>query len=274
MIEPALQISNIPAISAIYFALLQTGYEYYRIEKTANLIGRLSTFQSTQYRYSFFEAVKQTTCEVYPYWPRAAILETASFYIDLKNLQFHDFTKFKTTVMSANNLRDEERSDDLWTWVTAFPKALKQILSGNTFQAYLMWERGWIAEQNRIYTEALHTLQKHLQWCAKQYVSPIANVQIVLNPIKCAYSSDYHIVGNSLVVCSGTFDSESVIHEFIHPVVHDAMIIREEDILRCDLSNLGIDTSYYPTNDAAGQLNAFEEYCVRILTAKIAADSK
>lgn len=271
--EPQLRIENVPAISAIYYGLLQAGYDFYGFERPEALVRHLSAFQSPSNRSPFFNAVKQTTCDVYPYWPRAAILETASFYVDLTTFQFHDFAKFKAIIMSANNLREEERNDDLWTWIIAFPKALKEIIFDKAFQAYFQWEGSWIEEQNRIYSEELRALQKRLQTCSQRYGSPIADVQILLNPIKCVYSSDYHILGSRLVFSSGAFSSKSVIHEFVHHIAHGILLSRRQEILGCSVADLEIDPSYYLANDDAGRLNAFEEYFVRELTAKIASDT-
>lgn len=72
-------ISNIPEISAIYFALLQSGYDYYTMERSQNHISYIQEYIGAENTTLFFAGVKQNTCEVYPYWPRAAILETASF---------------------------------------------------------------------------------------------------------------------------------------------------------------------------------------------------
>lgn len=271
--EKQLRIENMPAISAIYYGLLQTGYDFYRFERPKALVRQLFAFQSEQRPYPFFRAAKQATCQIYPYWPRAAILETASFYADPMGSQFHDLQKFKEAVMSAINLREEERDDALWAWIPGFPAALKQVLLDSAFQAYFQWECGWIEEQSRLHEEELRTLQRRLEGCARRYASPITEARIVLSPIKCVYSSDYHIQGNRLFFSSGAFDGGSVIHEFLHPAVHRFLLSRRGEILGCDLSDLGLDASYYLANDDAGRLNAFEEAFVRALTAQIAADA-
>ena len=271
--EAQLRIENMPAISAIYYALLQTGYDFYGFERPEALVRRLSAFQSEQRPYPFFRSVRQATCQVYPYWPRAAILETASFYADPMGSQFQDLPKFKEAVMSAGNLREEERDDALWAWIPGFPAALKQVLLDSAFQAYFQWECGWIEEQSRLHEEELRTLQRRLEVCAQRYASPITEVCIVLSPIKCVYSSDYHIQGSCLIFSSGAFDGRSVIHEFLHPAVHRFLLSRRGEILGRDLSDLGLDASYYLANDDAGRLNAFEEAFVRALTAQLAADA-
>lgn len=75
-------LSGCPAISAIYFALLQNGYDFYAIERDLLTVNRLDSFASSDRgAYPFFSEVRQNTCAVYPYWPRAALLETAAFYL-------------------------------------------------------------------------------------------------------------------------------------------------------------------------------------------------
>ena len=97
-----LSITNIPAISAVYFSLLQCKYDFYSIERDTLLIDKLRSFIISDCREcDFFLDVKQNTCEVYPYWPRAAMLETATFYIDLPQEQFVDFNAYKSSIMSA-----------------------------------------------------------------------------------------------------------------------------------------------------------------------------
>ncbi|WP_195975749.1 hypothetical protein [Hydrogeniiclostridium mannosilyticum] len=265
-----LSITNIPAISAIYFALLQCKYDFYPIERKALLIDKLRSFIiSDCVEYDFFSDVKQNTCEVYPYWPRAAMLETATFYIDSLREQFTDFNAYKNSIMSAKNILDIERNQLFWDWIIKFPETLKLVLQSNSFSRYLKWENDWIAEQNQKYKRKLKKIEDIIARCKEKMNSPIQNIQIVLNPIKCVYSADYHLIDNNFIFCSGALSEESVIHEFFHQIVHPIVENRKDEILCCNVTNLDIDTSYYLNNDELGILNAFEEYMVRVLTDAI-----
>lgn len=63
-----LTITNIPAISAIYYALLQCGYEFYPIERDAATVEALRGFLLHEgIGCDFFAGTKQASCEVYPY---------------------------------------------------------------------------------------------------------------------------------------------------------------------------------------------------------------
>jgi hypothetical protein len=220
--EKRISIHNIPEISAIYFAMLQCGYDYYAFEKNADLVKTIEGFRTAQVDcdVSFFSEVKQETCEVYPYWPRAAALETATFFVDCISMQFSDFDTYQNGIMSARNISDVERNQNFWEWVKDFPPKLAYVLSSNDFRAYLNWENKWIEHQSSIWENDLNHIQQILDICVKNYASPIQKVSVVLNPIKCAYSADYHMDGKQFYYCSGAFKMESVIHEFLHHVVH------------------------------------------------------
>lgn len=88
-------ITNNPVISAIYFALLQCGYDYYALERNEEHIRAVEALCQSAVLPPFFSEVKQSTCEVYPYWPRAAMLETASFYLNSEDSGFADFEKYR-----------------------------------------------------------------------------------------------------------------------------------------------------------------------------------
>ena len=124
--------------TAIYFALLQCGYDFYSIGRDAPTVKKLGDFiMNDSSKYGFFSGVKQNTCEVYPYWPRASMLETATFYIDLSRACFIDFDAYKSNILSAKNISDMERDGAFWDWILHFPTALKAIIQSNCFSYYL-----------------------------------------------------------------------------------------------------------------------------------------
>lgn len=262
-------ISNITNISAIYFGLLQSGYDYYSIGRNAEYIEAIQRWQDNRLCPEFFFKVKQNTCEVYPYWPRAAILETASFYLAEGSFQFEEFHALYERIMSAGNITDNERDQSLWAWMAHFPDALCEILSNDTFINYLAWEREWITNQNTKYEKELQLIQRCVETCVNKYNSPVRDIQIVINPIKCIYSADYHLHDNCFVFCSGEFNTEFIIHEFLHHVIHPVVIERKKTILENNDTYWNIDASYYLSGNDEGRLNAFEEYAVRKLSLDI-----
>lgn len=263
-----LKITSISEISAIYFALLQCGYDFYSIERSPEHTAAIRSFTGCAVP-EFFSGVRQNTCEVYPYWPRAAMLETATFYLSADRSRFMNFDAFRERIMSAPNIADQERNGQFWDWIEAFPPALSEVIAGTAFARYLQWENDWIAGQNLRFAEALRPIQACLDTCIGRYGSPVRSMQIIINPIKCVYSTDYYLNGDCFVFSSGSFRADSVIHEFLHHVLHPVVSRVADQVTRDNIVYPGLDTSYYLSGDKIGRLNAFEEYAVRKLTAAV-----
>ena len=168
--------------------------------------------------------------------------------------------------MDATNIADYERDQRLWDWIEDLPAALAEVLACDAFKDYLKWEQEWLASLNKRHEADLRIIKNCLDVCVSKYGSPVRDIQIIINPIKCIYSADYHLNMDSFIFCSGAFQAESVIHEFLHHVVHPAVAEISDIVLAVKRTYPDIDESYYLSGDQAGQLNAFEEYAVRALT--------
>lgn len=266
------QIEQIPSISAIYYALLQSGYEFFSLERDQCFSNIIKGYVGTDAVPSFFSKVTQNTCDVYPYWPRAYILETASFYLDKDLNGFSDFNSFQRRILFTANISAEEKDNLLWTWVTGFPGALKEVVNSAGFSRYLKWEKEWISEQNNRYRDELRLLDVLLSDCRKNYHLSCQNIRIALCPIKCVYSSDHHIFDGSFIFTSGDMRSDSIIHEFLHTIIHP--LIEQGITMSARKQYPDIDESYYLDKSEQGYRNAFEEYAVRMVTKKVMEQEK
>ena len=88
------------------------------------------------------------------------------------------------------------------------------IEENSELTVYLDWE------------SSLQHIQKVLDIYVKNYFSPVKSVYIILNPIKCTYSSDYFKNGDELYFILGTFRIKAVLHEFLHHVVYHIVQIQ------------------------------------------------
>jgi hypothetical protein len=160
-------------------------------------------------------------------------------------------------------------NEDFLEWVREFPSALQKVMTSNDFKIYLQWEESWISQQNKLLKHNLQIVQKILDICKQRYNSAVNKISIILNPIKCTYSSDYIKMGDELYFILGSFRIESIIHEYLHHVVHHFILKYNEFVLKHTAAYPGIDQSYYLNGDINGKLNAFEEFIVRKLTLDI-----
>ncbi len=268
-----MQIQSNTNISAIYYALLQCGYEYAAFERDADHISAIGRFRDAlpDADLGFFREVRQDTCEAYPYWPRAAALETATHFLSPQAAGFNDFDAFRQRVMSASNISDAERGDAFWAWVKGFPAALAPILDSAPFQSYLHWQSQWLHQQGVALKADLALVRSSLDIYARLYGAPIRQVCVILDPIKCVYASDYFLDGEAFYFSSGALSAASLIHELSHPLVHPQVAKHRDAILRLSAAYPGVDASYYLSGNEEGRLNAFEEHMVRRLTQSVLA---
>ena len=261
--ETAVSLRVLPAISAVYYGLLQTGYDYYGFERDEQHVARVESFMGVGPALPFFETARQQTCRVYPYWPRAAILEEASLYLDAKR-RFADFDGFRNRILSASNIAPEEKEKDLWAWLSGFPAALGEVLDSPGFRRYMAWERECVKEQRRACAGQLEKLDGFLGLCRERYGAALPAVTVALSPVKCVYASDHYLHGDSFLFTSGGLRLDSVVHECLHTAVRPVIAAEAFPLEGKRFS--GLDESYYLDGSAAGYRNAFEEYAVRALT--------
>ena len=268
MTEPVSMI-GISEISAIYYALLQKGYEYYRPERKREHIRAVESFIGPGSAVpSFFDDVRQSTCQVYSFWPRAALLEEAALRL-LAGEEIGKGSAFYRRVMSATNLSDVERGPELWSWIADLPGALETVCACEGFHRYLEWEQTWVKEESLQRSETLSQLTEILLTCKKRYRSPIERVRLVIQPIKCVYASDHYRLGEEMLFCSGGLRSESVVHEYLHHLIHPCLEQVKKRVIESKTVYPGIDESYYLDGGPEGRRNAFEEYAVRRLTERV-----
>lgn len=270
-----------PGISAVYYGLLQSGYDYYPIERSPEHIEAIRHLIDAKPDAAFFAGARQNTCEPYAYWPRAFILEAAALSLKNDYSGYQDFDAFQSRIMAAPNISDSERDDSLWDWLVAFPAELARVMESDGFARCLAWEKEWIAGQKGANREELRKIETRLGTCAERYGLEVDEIQIHIDPIKCVYASDHHRDGDSFLFTSGTLRADSVIHECLHLVVHPEVERQRGKILRNDHRNEDvkwqntfsekemIDQSYFLSGDETGILNAFEETAVRALTDRI-----
>lgn len=261
-----IEIISDTVFSALYYGLLQSGYTFYALGRDRELMLNVQSFIRSTDVHAFWKGVKRTSCDVYPYWPRAFMLEAALFYIDQKRHSFVNFLEYQKHILDMTNIENSERENEFWDWIKDYPNALLQVMNSEGFLEYLQWEKEWIAEQKHLCSEELCLLQNYLSVCTQKYQSSVNFVRVILNPIKCIYSADYHLHGKCLTVTLGRFSVDSILHEFLHQVVHPVLIKNCEHVHSVDKKFPGVDASYYLDKTDAGNLSAIEEYVVRQLT--------
>jgi len=255
-------------LNAIYFGLSLSKYEYATINKHDDIDEmqrRIGECRELDNAMKFFRMARGDTCEVYPFWPRVALLESALFFI--KDGTF-DISKYRNYVEGLSNITDEERDEDFFEWVKNFPVHLGQIMDNGLFKE--------IDSQLHDIVYSLHIADELDKLCDALASLPmetgIHKITVLVCPIKCCHSADYFTHECGMFVMLGDFLPHSVVHEYLHLVVNPLVQEHKAHILTTlDDKGLNIDPSYYLNNDDSGLLNAFEEHIVRVAAEKISS---
>lgn len=251
-------------LNAIYFGLSLSEYEYATINKSGDIselqskIRKCNNLDSTR---DFFQMARGCTCEVYPFWPRAALLESALFFINDGVL---DMPKYQNYVNKLYNITDEERNNDFFKWVENFPTHLQRIMQNDLFAQINVQLMGIVHALNVV--EDLERLAEALS--VPQMKTSINKIMVYICPLKCCYSADYFTKEDEMFVMLGDYLPHSIVHEYLHLAVNPLVQKHKEHITAGD-KYPGIDSSYYLNGDRDGFLNAFEEYIVTEASEKI-----
>ena len=263
-------ISSNTDINAVYFGIALSGYEYADIDKSDDIIEMLQQIRShsgLDEAKQYFSNTRQTICGVYPFWPRAALLESATFFITGESF---DFDNYCTYVKALPNLTAEEKSDDFFCWVKDSPKYLTQIKSDPFFQKINKRIHSKVNEISLNSIKEIRLIEGKLERLSTNVASAISTISLVICPLICIYSADYFTNGSIMSVILGDFLPNSIVHEYLHPIVRPYIKKHRERITNLDgIKHLDLDKSYYINNDENGMLNAFEENIVRKISDSI-----
>jgi hypothetical protein len=254
--ELTIKITSDEDINAIYTGLVLSGYEYSHIEKSPEIIKVIDhikeqSFSSDVKRY--FEHARQQTCEVYPFWPRASLLESAVFFMGSEGFMFDKYCEY---VNSCPNLTQEERNKDFFDWIITFPKYMGEIKENRIFQEINSQIQRIVNELSTVSAAGKERIIDILKALAADCDIIDFTLDVLVCPLKCVYSADYFIEDSKMSIILGDFLPHSIVHEYMHIIVRPKIDKYRAEILSLfGKKRFNIDNSYYLENDERGFIN-------------------
>jgi hypothetical protein len=261
-----MDITSNTDINAIYFGVSLSNYgEYSCIDKSKDIIEMTSKIQACDELDNvrrYFMNARQNTCEEYPFWPRLALLESATFFIKENSFEVEKYYDF---VRCRPNLTDQERNESFFSWVNDFPKHLDEIRSNGLFQEINAQIGNIVNRLSENVVSKIDVLKDMLNTLSMDIVIDISTLSVIICPLKCVYSADYFTSGTKMSVILGEFLPHSIVHEYLHLIVHPLVLNHKDAIIsQFGLRLYDVSKSYYLGNDENGFINAFEEHIVRM----------
>lgn len=256
MSDVKIVVESSGAINAIYFGLAASGYTFARDRKEQDVLRMIERVEAQRLPKDlerFFQGARQDGCEPYPYWPRAALMETRTLFAD-------DGLGYIDTVMRAPNLLDEERDERFWRWIGQFPEVLDHVLALDAFQLFDEEMRDWVERERALNQDKIDLTARALSSLLCDLSALPGMIRILLCPLKCAYAADYQQRDGIFNVIVGELATGPVMHEFLHPIVHPHIEkLRGRILSRLVGGRPGV-------GDENALLNQFEGHIARTLT--------
>ena len=269
--EKRFDLISEPRIAAIYFGLMQSGYEYYSAGKAREDITLWEAWVKMPVAYdaSYFAGARQVTTGIYPFTPRAAALEMASFYVDLQNGTYTDAEGCMRKIYVSGLIKERELPDFV-AWMKDFPKALKNVMECEGFARYLKWEEQGLKQQLKVQRQKLQKYDDALTYFAKKYNPPASNAAVVYCPLKCTFATDYLTENETLYAIAGVLRLDAALHEYLHYMLKP-FIAKHADAVTAlrNILRLRIEGANPLDKSDQAKLSAFEEYAVRELFALV-----
>ena len=271
--EKRIEMISDRKIAAVYFGLMQSGYEYHAAGKSSEDVRQWESFRDMPVSYdtAFFRGARQTTTGIYPYAARAAALEMAAFYVDEENEAFINEEAYRSKLAASGLIKDREQ--EFFAWVKGFPKSMHSVMHCQGFARYMQWEENWLKHQIRLRKHEIQKRDEVVSYFMKRQDTAVKKVFLALCPLKCTFASDYVVENGALYAIAGVLRLDETMHEFYGHLLQPFVFKYGDEIAALrNLHRLKVEDSFFGDRKEIGRLNAFKEYAVRELTAKISID--
>ena len=192
---------------AAYCGMLKSGYDLMDLSDpiVSNVHAWVSTADFGDEIPKYFLFTKTNTVSVNPYYPRGSDLSAACFFQDKSIDEYIDFLK---------TCKSPEAGNPTFTaWIAKLPPMLQAIENHREFNAVYRSYRKCLLTRFAHVSEQITEIEKTLK--SNPFNTPVSLI-FAPNLLQSKFLADYALIDNSLYVISSTFQSSTVIHEYLH----------------------------------------------------------
>lgn len=254
-------------ISALYFLMLNGGYDYYKFKKDKDILNSIESFRVIKNEYKkIVEKLEITDGRPNSFWPNLFIAECLMFNLD-SNGKIISMENFLDYIKNRNNIDFKDISlFEIESNSINIQNIISKIIKTEEFKEYYKFAGEFITqtiEKNKL---ALIDVTNIIESINNEFGTKFESVNIILDPIKCIYSADPYYEENTINIILGEFNKLSIYHEFVHIIVEKFLMVEnfefdnkeefyslEEKYVR-SISNRIIQSNKVPTYDDLKEL--------------------
>ena len=263
--NPLIKISA--NVLTVFIGLVASGYEFSYDKELAEIIKAVKWDDSA---VEYFRKARTSYCDVYPYWPRGAMLVSASLNLEeSKGYEYNDFNRVKKSLANYSNIDPKENGEETEQWLLQLPtyyRLIRENLKFNNFWVEYLKRTESIADQ---FMEAIHEAKNRV--VSRFKVNEIELPEIGVMPNILGFNGDFERIDGVIFVVCAQPDTSLAIHEYLHNIFEQGLKNTIEKIQECAyLLNPVFEKmflyKYAWAKDAPSWCRVFEESLVRAAT--------
>ena len=246
---------------AAYCGMLKSGYDLMDLSDTivSNVHAWVSTADFGDEIPEYFLFTKTNTVSVNPYYPRGSDLSAACFIQDKRIDEYIDFLK---------TCKSPEANNPMFiNWVSKLPPILQAIENHREFKEIYQNYRKCLLTRFVHVSEQIAGIEKTLK--SNPFNTPVSLI-FAPNLLQSKFLADYVLIDKLLYVISSTFQSSSVIHEYLHLALKSAHQLLIDIVMKYGLDryvdvNKMLELGYLRGTTPADKAYVLDELLVRAL---------
>ncbi len=205
----------------VYAGLIASGYDLFALLADDPVLRVIDEIRRTAWPECvteyFARAKNSMEHGVNPYWPRAAMLLTASFHVNEPEATWTE-PQLPERLLGSFPAGPEDKAPEILKWLSELPDVWDQMSSGTVYDD--MWARYQLAAGSRIqgfHRATGHTLDSFVRLTG---VSPqdLPRVCVVPNPLQAPQVADFVARDGVIYTIVAEPRPSSIVHELLHAV--------------------------------------------------------
>lgn len=221
-------------VFGVYVGLLASGYDLARVPAKDPLQQVLKAVRAAQWPLSaveYFAKARQSRGGVNPYWPRAAMLVEACFYLGTRREYRHTDELELLRAIAAFPVSDEEKGAGTVEWVWEFPRNYSSLTETEMFPALWASYLGALEPRLRRFENAASSALESFAAITGTSDEDLPDLVVIPNPLQAPQVADFVRREGTIHVIVAEPRMASLIHEILHDVFGPVLRANKPEIV-------------------------------------------
>lgn len=261
-------------VFTLYAGLTASGYDlaaFPEDDPVAKIVDSLREMPLSSPAHSYFPQARLPGPGVNPYWPRAAMLLHATFFLDDDATEYTDLRALRKMVEDFP-ASDGPGNEESLAWLMGYPSAFRAVRESAHFLGnWSDYVEAMNPERLLGFRDAALRATGALRFFGGSDLVNLPKIVLVPNPLQAQQIADFVDFQGILYVVTAAPSASSIVHECMHgilvPILEADQILRAKDLFDASLVESMVRMQYARDDGPLSWLRVFEESLVRAATS-------